>query len=249
MILSPQRLHKLSALPHLQSTWYLITAATLTVCNKPEQIPYLYHYVLHQNQNLPIGSINNVLSEFESIQATGENRNFSPYRTNTQLFQISEKFRETILKTAPLSGLPHAINSLTLLRNVTPNDLLSRKANRNLMQPEYERGQNYWNSVYTKISNRITSQLSSAYPDLWTYTLENVYAPLLSYMGILNKEETSLIIIASLIPQDVNPQLKGHLKGAVNGGVPVETVREARQLAIEVAQWCGIEWKESVATI
>lgn len=66
---------------------------------------------------------------------------------------------------------------------------------------------------------------------------------------MLSAEETALVVVASLVPQDVNPQLKGHLRGAVNGGVAVERVRAARDMAIEVGGWCGAVWRGPVAQV
>lgn len=38
----------------------------------------------------------------------------------------------------------------------------------------------------------------------------------------------------------VNPQLKGHLKGALNGGASVEQVRAVRQVAVDVCHAAGM---------
>ena len=52
----------------------------------------------------------------------------------------------------------------------------------------------------------------TAYPDLWYFAYHHVYSPLLSFTDIISAKETSMCCCL-LIPQDVNPQLKGHLKG------------------------------------
>lgn len=39
----------------------------------------------------------------------------------------------------------------------------------------------------------------------------------------------------------VNPQLKGHLKGALNGGASVSQVRAVRHLAIQVCECAGMK--------
>lgn len=41
-------------------------------------------------------------------------------------------------------------------------------------------------------------------------------------------------------PLQVNPQLKGHLKGALNGGASVEQVRAVRQVAVDVCLAAGM---------
>lgn len=205
-----------------------------------------------------------ILAKFADIRATGADPAFDPYAAaaapaRRRRLVLTEKLRESILKTAALSGLPRAINALTLLRDCTPASLRQQCAAGGTKRPpvaswadyvaEQQRGKAYWDRVYTKISTRVAGQLESAYPDLWTYTLQHVYAPLLSYTDVLSAEETALVVVASLVPQDVNPQLKGHLRGAVNGGVAVERVRAARDMAIEVGGWCGAVWRGPVAQV
>lgn len=61
-------------------------------------------------------------------------------------------------------------------------------------------------------------------------------------------------------PQQVNPQLKGHLKGALNGGATLEQVRAVRNVAMKICERAGMTklgdsvvagwgWREDVATI
>lgn len=274
MILNPQRLQKLATWDHLNDSWYLIATVTLTVCNKPNEIPKLYHYAMHTQNTTETASVelynkvDKIVQKFADIKATGKDLNFNPYEKyitdkndddilNSPWYKTTDKMRESILKTAALSGLPKAINSMMLLKDHTPSILRSKGSEPNRSEiktwEDYQmiqlRGKEYWDKVYTKISTRVMNQMSSSYPDLWTYTLENVYSPLLSFNEVLTPEETSLVVIASLVPQDVNPQLKGHLKGAVNAGVPLERVRAARDLAVELGGWCGTAWRSEVARL
>lgn len=276
-ILTPQRLQRLSTWEHLGDSWFLVATATLTVCNCPQEIPRLYHYAMHaaaaasSAQSAPPAApippapqLDAILAKFADVRATGTDATFDPYAgagsaARRRCLVLTEKLRESILKTAALSGLPRAINALTLLRDSTPAGLRQECAAGGTKRPpvaswadyvaEQQRGQAYWDRVYTKISTRVAGQLTSAYPDLWAYTLQHVYAPLLSYTDVLSADETALVVVASLVPQDVNPQLKGHLRGAVNGGVAVERVRAARDMAIEVGGWCGAVWRGPVAQV
>lgn len=67
--------------------------------------------------------------------------------------------------------------------------------------------------------------------------------------------EVSWVLVAGLVPQDVNPQLKGHLKGAVNLGASAEEVRAVRGLAVRVCEIVGMSvggkggWREEVENI
>lgn len=106
------------------------------------------------------------------------------------------------------------------------------------------RGLEHWNALYGKVSTRVRTQMFNAYPDLWQYALHSVYSPLLSYTGVLSALETSYCVVAALIPQDVNPTLKGHLKGAINLGGTKEELTDIRHLVFDVCDWSGnILWK------
>lgn len=80
-----------------------------------------------------------------------------------------------------------------------------------------------------------------------------MYTYVLSNTTILTAAETSYVMVTGLIPQDVNPQLKGHLVGALNNGAKKEEVRAIREVVLEIAERAGIDWggkgKESVAKL
>lgn len=264
MVLTARRLAKLATWEGLRGNWFLIAAVTLTVCNRPQEIPRLYHYALNVEhlQAAPNDAlyeqVETILAKYAEAHALGCNLDYSPYAEhhNRTLYVTTDKFREGILKTAALSGLPKCINALMQLKDNTPFNLRAQQSNRPPITcwEDYtavqNRGKMYWDSVYTKISGRVQRQMETSYPDLWGYTLSDVYGPLLSYNEVLTPVETSLVVIASLIPQNVNPQLKGHLKGALNGGVPIETLRAGRAAAIAISQWCKVDIDtENVAQI
>lgn len=162
---------------------------------------------------------------------------------------ISRKMREALLKAGALGGLPKTINSLTTLKNATPPELRETTMLRRGGAADGQVGAAFFDQVYGKISQRVQNQLYTAYPDLRDYAISQVYAPLLSFTQVLGPKETSLVVIACLIPQDVNPQLKGHLKGALNNGATVEEVMELRSMSMEICQWCGINWRNEVAKL
>ena len=53
--------------------------------------------------------------------------------------------------------------------------------------------------------------------------------------------------------QDVNPPLKGHLKGAMNVGATKEELNDVRQVVFDLCDWTGgVSWaggKEAVAKL
>ncbi|CCF59113.1 hypothetical protein KAFR_0G00800 [Kazachstania africana CBS 2517] len=276
-ILNAQRLLQLSHFsPKLKGIWYLAAASVFSVANQPQEIPKLYHYALalggedaHKFKVTLAHNTTELLNNPDRQRIINE---MYDNPTSRQL-RISEKFRETLLKTAPLAGLPKAINGLQALKEVTPGTLLPHskeidpwniamglerpcpmilRDEINSMEDQNKmtrRGVRHWNLIYNKVSGRVVNNLNSSYPDLWYFTMKHVYGPLLSFDKILNAQETSLIIIASLIPQDVNPQLRGHMKGALNIGCELETVEILRRFSILISEWCGIEWKEDVVKL
>lgn len=275
MLLTAQKLVNISKWNgRLSYINYLVAASTLSVCNEAKEIPKIYHYAMLLPDLNQIED-NELLNAAERVIAMCDKENSeemlklindmyadpTPYQR-----EMTEKFREALLKTGPLGGLPRAINSLSELSKAVPLSLtasyehvpkdaselceLFPRTKRSVSDClEIERGMRHWNHIYGKVSGRVIQNLNRSYPDLWYYTMAHAYGPLLSYSEILDAKETSLTIIAALVPQDVNPQLWGHLKGALNVGCTHQEVENARSLSVRVAQWCGIEWKEEVVKL
>lgn len=262
MVLTPARLAQIASWNNLADSWFIVASVTLTVCNQPQEIPRLYHYALQtRHLHQPPGEetfqrVEDTLRRFAEIKSTGKDLDWSPYdpALKDELFRTTDTIREAIMKTAALSGLPKCINSMMQLKEVTPANLRSTHPNRKPITSwdEYlaqqQRGKQYWDKVYTKISQRVQSQMESSYPDMWQYAIQDVYSPLLSFTDVLGPAETAQAVVAALVPQDVNPQLKGHLKGA-SKVLDLETLRETRQLALSISKWCKVVFRENVAKI
>ncbi|KAL8653518.1 MAG: hypothetical protein Q9226_003826 [Calogaya cf. arnoldii] len=90
-------------------------------------------------------------------------------------------------------------------------------------------------------------------------TARLMYGYILSNTTVLSPAESSFVLLAGLIPQDVNPQygvhcttkgfrtdaynylrLKGHLKGALNNGASVEEVRAVRNVIVRLCEASGM---------
>lgn len=270
-LLTTQRLLQLASFnPQLKNTWYLIAAATFSVCNQPQEIPRLYHYAMQLNglQDKD-GSIAKRTIDMLQSESHSSQRNLNEVYSDVTQYQkeLTKKFREALLKSSALAGLPKAINSLHYLNEATPEKLLASDPNykvdihgqdlfkgterdpKEAKADTLKRGLDHWTHIYNKVTEKVINNLNSSYPDLWFYTLCHVYGPLLSFDDILDAKETSLVIIACLVPQDVNPQLWGHMKGAVNVGYDKEVINTARNMSILVAQWCGVTWRSDIVKL
>lgn len=257
-ILTPDRLLSLSSNPVLSASWYYIAAVALTVCNQPQELPQLYHHLL-RGGTTPIQAqeaIDSALA-YQKLSDRGMPMPLTPSANTVAIQQMqTDKLKEALVKTIALAGVPRVINALMTLKTATPTDLrLNDKPVRSTLddaatvKAERLRGYAFWDKVYGKISNRVAHQMSSASPDLWAYTINHVYAPLLSCTDVLSARESSFVVIACLVPQDVNPQLKGHLKGAISNGCTLEEVRATRAMVMQVCEWCGVGWKAEVAKL
>jgi hypothetical protein len=183
------------------------------------------------------------------------------------------------------------------LKSATPEDLLDEAGTgTDAASPRHkdvydtqpakilQRGQSFFESIYGKISRRIMGQLErSGTPDLGLLA-RLTYGYVLSNTDVLTPAETSFVLIASLIPQDVsrisirllgcmhvnflywypdfkvNPQLKGHLRGALNGGASEDEVRAVRDIVIKICEASGMKkleenaiggwgWRSEVANV
>ncbi|SCU94261.1 LANO_0E06216g1_1 [Lachancea nothofagi CBS 11611] len=268
-ILNAQRLVQLAGFhPKLKNVWYLIAATTFSVCNEPQELQKLYHFAMF-NDSHPGESLKSAKMTMDLLQTNAEklesqvNELYEEPTVSQRI--ITQKLREALLKSSALAGIPKSINSLQSLKLVTPRELkpntedIDANSSRLLVgtlrptaetvEQTIQHGVHHWNKVYSKVSNKVVNNLNSSYPDLWQFVLCNVYGPLLSFDEILNAQETSLVIISSLVPQDLNLQLWGHLKGALNVGCDQETINAARNLSIVVAKWCEVRWKSDVVKL
>ena len=247
-------LHYNSTLPVKQRATPIALTSTKTIDLLSNCDCHSHHTTHHKPHNL--------IDKLYPIYLGGKTSNLDTYR------QITIRLRESLLKICPLVGLPRGINSLHHLHSTTPTSILNsidhphtkidmyndstdvdacpesstlrtQTRTTETVSEVYIRGKKYWNKVYDKVSNRVANDLYSSYPDLWYYTLRHVYGPILSFNGVLSGCDTSLVIIAALVPLEVPAQLRGHLRGALNVGCDEEAVGGAKEMASLVARWCG----------
>ncbi|KAK2017877.1 carboxymuconolactone decarboxylase [Colletotrichum eremochloae] len=234
-IITPALLASIRSQPHLpRHVWYFVAATTLTILNRPDEIPHIYQHAL----------------------AHGVGPEDAKPGSDEQL-TISRKLREALIKASAVGGLPKTINSLMELKKVTPEHLLDKRhGSDNCMTSSptaryidvhdtasykvLQRGQDFWDRIYGKISRRIMGQMDRCGTEDLGLTARLTYGYILSNTNVLSPVETSYVLIAGLIPQDVNPQLKGHLRGALNGGACIEEVRAVRSIVMEICKAAGM---------
>ncbi|KAH7032884.1 AhpD-like protein [Microdochium trichocladiopsis] len=235
------------AMPH--GAWYLVASATLAVLNRPREIQQVFTYALSDLEH--------------SRDGPGAHK---------EKLEVSRRIRESLVKTSAIAGLPKSINALMSLKQVTPQQLLDDEAvyssgsrlqdlSRISQEQILYRGQSFFDKLYGKLSRRVMRQMDQCGTRDLGVIARLAYGHVLSNTSILTPMETSFVLIAGLIPQDVNPQLKGHLRGAINLGASVEQVRAVRAASIKVCEACGMKrlrdddsvakhgWRDEIADI
>ncbi|KAI4260825.1 MAG: hypothetical protein L6R42_003862, partial [Xanthoria sp. 1 TBL-2021] len=162
-------------------SWYIISSVTLSVLNRPDEIPHVFQYALEKDG----GS------------------------TQKQL-DIARRMREALVKSAAIGGLPKSINALYALKRVTPHALTDEPLGYSptgrsgelydVPSPKImQRGQAFFDQIYGKVSKRVMGQMDQS--DLGV-TARLMYGYILSNTKVLSPAESSFVLLAGLIPQD-----------------------------------------------
>ncbi|KAE9988957.1 hypothetical protein EG327_003171 [Venturia inaequalis] len=253
-IITPALLKKIRGHPRLpRDCWYIVSSVTLSCLNRPDEIPKVLRGALGEDGD-----------------GCGVGERADRGMGHDEQLRIARRMREGLVKSSAICGLPKTINALFALKSATPPSLLddpmtyspsSRPSELHNIPPStiLHRGQTFFNTVYGKISKRVMSQMDRSGTEDLGLIARLFYGYVLSNTSILSPAETSLILVAGLVPQDVNPQLKGHLRGAVNNGCAVEEVRAVRDVVIWICEGggmgmlgegeMGLGWREEVAKI
>ncbi|KAL9083710.1 MAG: hypothetical protein Q9159_005610 [Coniocarpon cinnabarinum] len=167
-----------------------------------------------------------------------------------QQLDTARMIREALVKSTAILGLPLTINSLLSLSRATPPSLLdpplspsptSRSVELSVPSSQIlHRGSHFFAQTYGKVAARVMGQMDRCGTEDLGLTARLMYGYLLSNESVLGKKATSFCLIAGLVPLDVGPQLKGHLRGASNNGASLEEVRAVRGAVVEVCQAAGM---------
>lgn len=229
-IITPSLLASIRGHPQLpKHSWYFIAGVTLSVINRPDEIPKVFKFAIEHG--------------------VGPTENIKP--AHPEQLQIARKLREGLIKSAAIVGLPKTINGLFALKGATPSELLDEPMGYSPSARPVEvydmpssqilhRGQRFFDRVYGKVSKRVMGQMDRSGTEDLGVVARLMYGYLLSNTNILTAAESSFVLLAGLIPQDVNPQLKGHLKGAISNGATVEEVRAVRDVVIRICEASGM---------
>jgi len=200
-IVTPSLLSAIRGHPQLpRHTWYFIAGVTLSALNRPDEIPKVYRCAIENVGDRDLGGVEAAQSE--------------RVRQEEQL-RISRKLREGLVKSAAITGLPKTINALLALKAATPPSLLDEPMAYSPSARPVEvydmpssqilhRGQKFFDRVYGKVSKRVMGQMDRSGTEDLGVTARLMYGYLLSNVNVLSAVESSYVLIAGLVPQDVS---------------------------------------------
>ncbi|TFK34859.1 hypothetical protein BDQ12DRAFT_700218 [Crucibulum laeve] len=215
----------------LSSPWYIVAAAAFSASNKPSEVARVFRYALQEaedgNAKLP----------------------------DRQL--LAQKMRESLFKSGLISGYPKwncatyiSIGRCCHHSMATAESFTSSFRNPNAPLADYAKtGQALFNTIYGETAGDVQNMLNAIYPDMGWFSTTIGYGLTYGYTDILSPLETSYTLVAALIAGDTPQQIKWHLKGACRAGASLEQVKAVREIAMDVAQESGVEWREEVPPV
>lgn len=131
---------------------------------------------------------------------------------------------EALLQSYLFLGYPTALNGIRAWREATGEPALPPSVDD--WDGWRKRGGQVCAQVYGGQYDRLRVNIAALHPDMERWMIAEGYGKVLGRPGLaLWKRE--LCIVALLAPQDAEPQLYAHLRGALNAGAAVEVVDAA----------------------
>ncbi len=153
-----------------------------------------------------------------------------------------EHLREAILQTHLFAGYPRALNSLAAFKAACQKvsnplsgeiSLRSKPLEPDNLEEFRKRGRELFDDIYRESAAKVDSFANGVSPDLADWAIAVGYGRVLS-RPILTRQQRSLCIVSSLIPLDVSPQLKGHIRGAKNTGSSTDQLWKLFDLIVKL---------------
>ncbi|KAF9350810.1 hypothetical protein BGX26_011051 [Mortierella sp. AD094] len=214
-----------------------IFACALTAANFPKLLVPLVHQVI---ADISEGSL--IVPDINASSSTTPN--------SDPVFEAQIRFvrrlREALYKGSALCGGPYGINALGAVNYALDPELSTAvNSHGSLRGPSYaktpeeyrQRGKDLFQTIYQKHTEPILTKIGNSSQDLVQSILVDTYGRVLSDTSLISIPDTELCLVATLVPLDVPPQLKSHVYGSRNVGVPMEQVQQLVSVAESITRW------------
>ncbi|KAG0361580.1 hypothetical protein BG005_007865 [Podila minutissima] len=232
----------------------ILIACTLTSANYPKLLVPLVQQVLAEIEAGTF-SVPTVPSTSPNAAAS---TSITPNNSNQVLdsqVRFIRRLRESIYKGSVLCGGPYGINALGAVNFALDPELSEavnghgpvRGPNSTLPADEYQkRGRDLFQTIYQHHTDPILTKIGNSSQDLVQSILSDTYGKVLADTALTTIAETELCLVATLVPLNVPPQLKSHVYGSRNVGVPMEQVQQLVTVAGTVTSWVHGQVKSSI---
>ncbi|KAG6873366.1 hypothetical protein C0995_016475 [Termitomyces sp. Mi166 len=213
-------------LPRLANPWYIVASVAFCASNRAEEVPRVFQHALNDLK--------------------AESNNIEDHRL------LARKVRDALFKAGLTAGFARAINGLSALHEVMPEELRDTRMMRRTRTPmeEHEKiGKALFRRIYGETADSIQDLMNNIYPDLGWFNKSVIYGVNYGFTEILSPLETSYTMIAALTATDNPKQIRWHLDGAQRGGATLEEVQSVRAMSMKVAALSGVRWRNEIPQV
>ncbi|KAF8985099.1 hypothetical protein BGZ46_005882 [Entomortierella lignicola] len=213
-------------------------ACTLTAANFPKLLVPLVHQAI---ADIDDGSI--TVPDVEDSASSADASSDPVFAARVRFIR---RLREALYKGSALCGGPYGINALGAVNYaidpeisaaVNSHGSLRGPAHAKTREEYQQRGRDLFQTIYQKHTEPILTKIGKSSQDLVQSIIVDTYGRVLSDTSLITIPETELCLVATLVPLDVPPQLKSHVYGSRNVGVPMEQVQQLVSVAESITQW------------
>lgn len=136
---------------------------------------------------------------------------------------------EVILQAHLFAGFPTVLNVFTVWRRLHPETTSTADPS---IEERRRAGEGLCREIYGAAYERLRAHVAGLHPDLDRWAIEEGYGKTLSRPG-LSTVERELCVVALLTAAGQEPQLRSHLRGALNVGATPGQVERAVSIGID----------------
>ena len=196
-------------------TWYLLVIAALAGGNDPELSGQLYQHLVTKPE----------------------------FSTPAQRQELVRRLREALVKCVCIVGVCKPLEAIMAINEHEKEEDKDRSTTREGWQCDeanLKRGMDWLSKIYTHNAGS-TLSLFDDHKDFAWISKNITYGLYLSDRQVLNDLETEIIVLASIMIQNLKKETHWHIRGIRRLGVPVEDVQIIWDSVHSIAEFLGLK--------